>query len=379
MGVSMSAVTPINRNAAVIGEEYLGVSPPAAGSSRDAAAADHLHRVRTSSSSITGFGRMAQYVFEGMPSATALAPSWGYLFAQKALSVPKEWTAEGYLTQNPAPANPVLNVLLGWAEPDGEVPYNNAGAAQSSNAQNFMGLSFSSTDTVVWGGSQLGFPNQDSPGLAATHVFVQMDSSGNIWMGVNGTLQGPFAPPAGSVIYQTAFPFLAIGPNQYGDPETWDVDEIRFSSVLRYPTSGTTYAVPDGPFNPDSSTILLWHLDDVPYGQFEATTGDGAGVYVFGPTTADATLNAVTGIFAIQDTTGASTGVPPPMVWQGTNSNVLPDSGSGRSATVESIQGQTGNFLLVDAGGNVLPVDSPSGAQQIQVVGHLFGSPEYWY
>jgi hypothetical protein len=208
-----------------------------------------------------------------------------------------------------------------------------------------------------------------------------MDSSGNMWAGLGGKLYGPFAVPPGGII-ASGFPSVIVWPALTGNgfQGSVSVDEVRFSSVLRYPTSGGAYTVPADPFNPDGSTLLLWHLDDVPYGEFEQSAGDGAGVWV--PSnflTADSTLNAVDGQFAVIDVNGQTTGGPDVATHEGANSDVGPNSGSGSATTVESIQGQAGNFLLIDPGGKPLPVESPSGAQQIQVVGHLMGSPEYWY
>ena len=361
----MSAPTPINRNAAVIGPEYLGVAPPAAGAAIAAAAADHVHRVFASSSEIFGFGRMAQMSFQ---NGDGPYPALWALFSQKIQDVPPEWTVEGWLT---IPGGAVDLFLMGWSEADGQFPYYQV----DQNFAHFMGAD---QDNALWGGGVAGGGGPFLPGVDATHMFVQMDSSGTMWLGVNGSLRGPLSPPAGSQVYTSGFPMILFQGNGGVVSQTFDVDEVRVSNVLRYPTSGNAYTVPAAPFDPDSSTLLLWHLDDVPYGPFMSSGGDGVGVWVIGRTTADSSVNGVAGVFAICDATGQSTGALD-STWTGVNSNVTPDSGSGAAANVESIQGQTGNFLLVDSGGNHLPVSSPSGAQQIQVVGHLMGSPEYWY
>ena len=68
---------------------------------------------------------------------------------------------------------------------------------------------------------------------------------------------------------------------QLGAASPWNgytgivVDELRLSDVARY--SGSTYAVPTGPFTEDAQTVLLDHLDDHfrPDGQNAATAAGG--------------------------------------------------------------------------------------------------------
>jgi hypothetical protein len=357
--------TPINREADNIASEYLGIAPPVAGSQPSAAAADHTHRVLASSSEIFGFGRMwtTEWTFD-----QALPAMWA-LFPASPLTVPAQWTAEFWVSGTgnkfTSPSDGGI-LLLGWVLADGDYPYHTTDDMMGLNNPN-GGVETS----VLWGdnsgsheigGSPLG------PVGTAQHMFVQMDSSGNMTVGINGTLYGPFSAPSGAVIYTSAFPAVMAYPGDGGSPGgTLSVDEIRFSSVLRYPTSGNTYTVPSDPFDPDSSTLVLWHLDDVPYGQFLASSGNGHNVWV--PSsfrTADSTINANNGQFALNDITGQSTGHDVETL-EGANSNVGTNSGSGAAQTVESIQGQTGNFLLLDKTGAVISVTTPSGAQEIQV------------
>lgn len=371
MGASMSAITPISKNPADLGEEYLGVSPPAIGAVPGAAAsASHVHRVRVSSSAITGFGRMANLTLLADQSD---GPALAYLFGLSELTIPEEWTIECWISSSGS----LWAAMMGWAEGNGAYPQDQSAAWANSSPGNLQGWDLRHS-TAVWNGGIL--MQGDAPGLPTTveHCFVQGDGKGNLWFGRAAALMGPVAMPAGGAVLSSGFPMLSFELAEDAIGATVSFDEVRVSSTLRYPTSGATYAVPAAPFNPDAQTMALWHLDDVPYGQFLASGGDGTGVWVLGPTTFDATLNANNAIFAINDTAGDSTGLALDS-WFGSNSNVLPGSGSGAAATVESIQGQTGNFLLVDSGGKALPVTSPEGAQQIQVVGHLMGSPEYWY
>ena len=363
MGASMSAPTPISQDPSDIGQEYLGVSPPAIGSvNRKASPASHVHRVFASSSEIIGFGRMAKIAYSLAPGGSSGDP-FAYLYSQLPMTIPSVWTAECWLA---APNAQQANlVMIGWSAANGNVPYPNL------NANHAMGFNMNSGaftyGTGYWGGGVNNGNHMPVLSSSPTHYFVQMDASGTMWYGANGTIIGIAVPkPSGGLIYTNGFPFFVM--SNYYNNKAWecDLDEVRFSSVLRYPTSGTTYQVPADPFNPDADTLVLWHLDDIPYGQF--LSGGGGALDVFIPaaiTTADATINAHKGIFAI-----ANVQFPGNLItFSGENSDVTAGSGSGAAATVESIQGQTGNFLLVDGRGNVLPVDSSTGAQEITVSG----------
>ena len=377
MGASMSAITPISKNPADLGEEYLGVSPPAIGAVPGAAAsASHVHRVLAAYSEITGFGKMAAYSAPAPIPGTAPDPAAGYLFSESELTVPKEWTIELWATRNPVPANGPTDMWgVGWAAPDGTLP-NSQALGFNGPPEAFMGYFLSG---AVWpGGVTAGAGAPFVPPDTPAHLFVAMDAAGTLYAGMDGTLLAPVPMPAGSAPYSVAFPMIYTAPNGFGDAEGWQFDEVRISSTLRYPTDGAAYVPPSEPFSPDNETMVLWHLDDVPYGTFLRSSGNGQNVWVFGPTTDDSTLNAIKGIFAINDLTGQSTGIDT-LTWLGENSNVAAGSGTGSAPNVQSIQGQTGNFLLVDPGGNPLDVSAPEGAQQIEVVGHLIGSPEYWY
>ena len=359
----MSAPTPISQDPSDIGQEYLGVSPPAIGSvNRKASPASHVHRVFASSSEIIGFGRMAKIAYSLAPGGSSGDP-FAYLYSQLPMTIPSVWTAECWLA---APNAQQANlVMIGWSAANGNVPYPNL------YAKHAMGFNMNSGaftyGTGYWGGGVNNGNHMPVLSSSPTHYFVQMDASGTMWYGANGTIIGIAVPkPSGGLIYTNGFPFFMM--SNYYNNKAWecDLDEVRFSSVLRYPTSGTTYQVPADPFNPDADTLVLWHLDDIPYGQF--LSGGGGALDVFIPaaiTTADATINAHKGIFAI-----ANVQFPGNLItFSGENSDVTAGSGSGAAATVESIQGQTGNFLLVDGRGNVLPVDSSTGAQEITVSG----------
>lgn len=372
--------TQINRDGALLGVEYIGVSPASAGAAQAAAAADHVHRVRSSSSEIFGFGRMLQLVFT--QSVEGFLPT-AALWSQSPVTVPPEWCAEFWLATFIGFSSPTNGGLafIGWAQPNGTYPWGKDGAA----LPNQMGLNNPSGGgeaSAYWGNNRQASLSSStkSPSGTPMHMLVQMDSAGNMWAGVDGTLYGPFAPPAGSEIYTEAFPIVMLFDGIGGDYAQGPgaaFDEVRFSSTLRYPTAGGSYEVPSAPFNPDAQTIVLWHLDDVPYGPFFESSGTGSDD-TWAPSnflTEDSGPSGILGQFALA---GGVSGRLADVTFEGVNSTVGPNSGSGAAAAVESIQGQTGNFLLVDGGGNPLGVSNPSGAQLITVVGELMDAVEFW-
>ena len=367
----MSAPTPINRQAPVIGQEYIGVAPPVAGAAIAAAAADHVHKLAASSSAITGWGRMAQ--FTNVYNAYSWPPV-AALFSAKALLVPYPWTYEMFCGLTATQANPGIDI--GLALPNGGYPYY-MGAPGATGAGPCLALSL--TRNSLYGldidGHTFGF----APGLAAPptngtmgHAFIQMDGAGNLWVGYNGQMAGPFSVPGNSpafVMPETAFP--QINAQSYGQqfpPQPYFFDEVRFSSALRYPTAGAGYNVPDAPFAPDAATVFLWHLDDLPFGQFMSSAGNGGQWVLSQFLTSDSSPNAIPGQFAAMDNTGQSEPDNSLAQFSGLISTVGPSS-SGAAAIVESIQGVTGNFLLETPSGLILPVDNSTGAQVITMPG----------
>ena len=113
------------------------------------------------------------------------------------------------------------------------------------------------------------------------HVAVQRRrSDGRIWLFVDGRLETQAAGPGGDISYPDnavpgSFcgeglcvndPFLVIGAEKHDAGARWPaysgfIDEVRLSTVLRYPTSGNfTPAIQ--PFAPDANTAALYHFDE---------------------------------------------------------------------------------------------------------------------
>jgi hypothetical protein len=113
------------------------------------------------------------------------------------------------------------------------------------------------------------------------HVAVERRrSDGRMYIFVDGRLDAQADGPDGDISYpDNAYPARACGANQYeyclsSDPylvigtEKHNIaygfagmlDELRVSSVLRYPTSG--YALPNVAFVADADTRALYHFDE---------------------------------------------------------------------------------------------------------------------
>ncbi|HEX9028849.1 MAG TPA: SpoIID/LytB domain-containing protein, partial [Anaerolineales bacterium] len=105
-------------------------------------------------------------------------------------------------------------------------------------------------------------------------AFQRRQADGRLWLFVDGQLDAYAAGPPGDISFQTdssktgqfdPFLFLGGGKDDPGAPAhqfyAGLVDELRFSSVLRYPTRGD-FQPPDSPFIPDQTTLGLYHFDD---------------------------------------------------------------------------------------------------------------------
>jgi len=112
------------------------------------------------------------------------------------------------------------------------------------------------------------------------HVAVQRRrSDGWMWLYVDGTLQSQADGPDGDISYPdngvpgnfcggpctNSDPFLVIGaekhdanPGSFPSFNGW-VDELRLSTVLRYPGN---FARPTAPFAPDAATAALYHFNE---------------------------------------------------------------------------------------------------------------------
>jgi hypothetical protein len=108
------------------------------------------------------------------------------------------------------------------------------------------------------------------------HIAVQRRrSDGWLWLYVDGALQATQDGPDGDLslpdvpAYDPREPFISLGAEKYDLVNIgfrgW-LDELRLSTVLRYPTpsslAGAPSFTPAGPFISDGSTAGLYHFDE---------------------------------------------------------------------------------------------------------------------
>jgi hypothetical protein len=113
------------------------------------------------------------------------------------------------------------------------------------------------------------------------HVAVQRRrSDGRLWLFLDGRLEAQATGPGGDISYPdnavpgnfcgelpcTNDPFLVIGAEKHDAGARWVafsglIDEVRLSTVLRYPTSGN-FSPATQPFVADASTAALYHFDE---------------------------------------------------------------------------------------------------------------------
>lgn len=120
------------------------------------------------------------------------------------------------------------------------------------------------------------------------HVAVTRQSgNGQMRIFVDGQLQKTENGPGGNLSYRdgrnTSYtnsdPYLVIAAEKHDyDPSTYPsfngwLDELRISNVIRYTANFTP---PSMPFNPDSSTVALYHFDGTP-GPCNGTVSDASG------------------------------------------------------------------------------------------------------
>ena len=140
------------------------------------------------------------------------------------------------------------------------------------------------------------------------HIAVQRARDGQLWVYVDGRLDGTAAGPVGDISYpdntSVTFqgptyclgpngtwagfcrnePFLVIAAEKHdagaseGNPAAYPsfsgwVDELRLSTVLRY---AEPFVVPATPFASDPATVGLYHFDEGPAGPCTGTIIDSA-------------------------------------------------------------------------------------------------------
>ncbi|NOT34631.1 MAG: hypothetical protein HOP12_10750 [Candidatus Eisenbacteria bacterium] len=134
------------------------------------------------------------------------------------------------------------------------------------------------------------------------HIAVQRRSSdGHLWMYVDGVPVADEDGPDGLLSYPdngvpgnfcggpcvNSDPFIVFGAEKHDadaaqyPPFTGWLDEVRFSTVLRYPSA---FARPVAPFVADAATAALWHFDEAAGDTILDSAGGGAsgGVRKFG-------------------------------------------------------------------------------------------------
>lgn len=111
------------------------------------------------------------------------------------------------------------------------------------------------------------------------HVAIERRrSDGQMWIFVDGQLDGTTVGPGGDVSYPDdgvpgdfcggpctgSDPFLVIGAEKHDAGSAYPsysgyVDELRISKTIRYTADFTP---PAAPFTPDADTVALYHLDE---------------------------------------------------------------------------------------------------------------------
>ena len=345
MGASMSAPTPINRVAGNIAYEFLGISPAAAGELPSAAAADHAHQIGTTLRRTTGFG-LAQSFQTGDAE-----PGNGYVgivTQVDALPSLSKWTIEGWTSGIGSNATTGgFNTGFGFYTatdgtnpiPTGAAPVAGIGAGAGSKP------AFSFPDGSAF-----------APGIptGTVHFALSCDGSATRCF-VNGALV--VTKPAYTLFESTGGVFGAAVDGSLGD---WD--EFRVSDIARYTAAFTTATAP---FNPDANTLVLWHLDEGPLGQWFYETGNGGANGLVQGVATDASPNGNDGLLFYSlgggtfDSSVSVTGVI---------STVTPNSGELSASAVLSLQAKTGDLVLTDTAGNSVAtaVAQSDGTVQLQ-------------
>ncbi len=335
----MSAPTPISQDPADIAYEFLGKAPSAIGKvTRKAAPATHGHAMSSSPAQPIGFGLQQYLTTSGFPS-----PGAGVLgiLTNKLLPSFPLWTIEGWIDST-------TGVPLGVGFTDNGT---NPETAPTSSVLGLAGGAASGNPVqFLVGGSAFAAPNTDY-----SHFALSCDGSlvRCYWNGALVTTFAAISTPANQ------FGFFIEGTT--ASSGNFAVDEIRLSSVARY--AGSSFTVPTEPFTQDPQTVLLWHLDNSPLGEWASVSG---GSY---------TLNTGSGAFQMEDASGngnvgflgAGGGVAFTISGQISTCSPTP---SGRVATnaVLSLQARTGDLVLTDTAGNSVATAVPQsdGTTQLQ-------------
>lgn len=263
MGASMSAPTPINRQAPLIAREFLGAQPAAAGGAGSAAAADHLHQLGTIQRAITGFGLAQKF-----SSAAFLAGTNIFLVTDVgSLQAMTIWTLECWL-QN------VSAVQFGigfWKQGSAASTPNPAQGPSGYFTDVPPQIGLTATAGPTFSPVANGTIGGGTGAIGAGWTHVAMDYDGvNVRFFVGGVLTSTFAASAAVPAGWLAGMGVFADNNNAGG---MTIDEVRISNTVRYTASFTP---PTAPFVADSATVALWHLDDTPLGPW-ANLWNGGG------------------------------------------------------------------------------------------------------
>jgi len=143
-----------------------------------------------------------------------------------------------------------------------------------------FGVSLASSGTTVCGATNVA--NNSWHHIA----LIRNQANGQLRIFVDGRLDGQGTGPVGNISYRngrpTSYsddPFLVIGAekhdagSQYPSYNGW-LDELRLSTIIRY---SANFSAPAQPFNTDSNTVGLYHMDEGPAGNCTGTVLDVSG------------------------------------------------------------------------------------------------------
>jgi hypothetical protein len=358
--------TPINQDASLVAYEFIGKSPNVAGVQPSAAAADHGHAMSSNPAQPIGFGLQQNLSVNGLAD---VAQGFAGGLTNGFLAAMTEWTIEGF-------ANPINVNTPSDGAATGIGFNNNESNPASMPSEIVVGLNLTNNGLSAVPNFRVGSDYVDIPNTNYSHWAISCDSNGArcYWDGqLVGTLPSISTPAAQ----------FGFGIQAGTDPEnypSYDLDEIRGSSVARY--SGSSFTVPTEPFVSDGSTVLLWHLDNSPLGQWRSfPAGQGYELYtgVGSFTFEDSSGNGNVGYLA----GGSPSGATCSFYITGAISTCSPTP-SGRVANnmVLSVNARTGDLVLADAAGNPIGTAVPQsdGTTQIQLAlsGGGPGDPWSW-
>lgn len=361
--------TQINRNSQLVGYEFLGYSPPVAGSQPSAAAADHVHQVGKTSARAVGFGLM-QYLNGQNNAPIGLVTGLNEL---PALSV---YTIEAFLSTNFAkPGEYAVDWGVFVAQSGQTFPTPSGGASLGIKATAVA----SAPSWVLPDGTSILF----SHSVTGSMVHLALSCDGTYLRGfIDGTLDIEVAAqalPANAIFGM----WVGLNPPAGAPNNSNAFDEMRVSTVARYTAS---FTAPTEPFSPDPQTWGLWHLDDTALGTWFGAEEGGSNLgsnpyplavvqsganYGYSGASSDSSGNGHD-LWLTDNVAGGIIGAGPPInTIAGQISEVSADSGiADFTGGVIALNGQSGALWITNPAGVPFPVVSVSGQPaQIQLSG----------